>query len=322
MPNKRELGQFYTTNYEYILQGISVPNETQLIEPFCGEGDLVKWVGKPFDEIYDIDPKIIGCVNRDTLMNPPSYSGKWVITNPPYLAKNKADNKRPMNLYKVDDLYKCFMETLILDPPDGGVIIIPLNYWCSIRNTGSNKFCKEFWVSRMNIFEEQVFDDTSYTVCAFKFTKGATNGRPTEIKMFPGSANITQVLDACPFGKEIYKLPQNPNISINRLTPSNANVSGRTHIHMKCFDDIHLWWDDTVDYMDRTPKLTQRMYGTLVINPPPKDQKKLVEIFNTFLQAKRKEHNSLFLTNYRERDRKRISFSLLYTILNWCHSAN
>ena len=175
---------------------------------------------------------------------------------------------------------------------------------------------------KMNIFEEQVFDDTTYTVCAFEFVRGATRGRETRVRMFPGGSTTRQVLDKTPFGREIHSLPQNPEITITRLTPANQDDPGRTHIHMKCFDDIHLWWDNTLDYMDNTPNLTQRMYGTLVINPPPQNQKELVEKFNTFLQAKRAEHNSLFLTNYRERNRKRISFTLLYTILNWCHSLN
>ncbi len=321
--SKSDLGQFFTTNYRHILQNLTIPQGVRVVEPFCGAGDLLGWLGRGADELYDIDPQeVAGCVQRDTLLDPPGYGGKWVLTNPPYLAKNKATDKRAMNLYKVDDLYKCFMETLCRDPPMGGVVIIPLNYWCSMRRSGSGRFCEHFWVSHMNIFEEQVFDDTTYTVCAFRFEKGATAGRPTAVSHFPGGSTTTQVLDGTPFGREIHSLPQNPDISITRLTPANADSPGRTHIHMKCFDDIHLWWDDTTDHMDNTPNLTQRMYGTLVITPPPRDQKKLVETFNSFLQAKREEHNSLFLTNYRERNRKRISFSLLYTILNWCHTLN
>jgi hypothetical protein len=40
---KQKLGQFYTTNYEYILQNLNIPkNITKIIEPFTGNGDLLK----------------------------------------------------------------------------------------------------------------------------------------------------------------------------------------------------------------------------------------------------------------------------------------
>ena len=57
MNSKSKLGQFYTTNSDYILQGMKVPDGVNVIEPFCGQGDLVKWVGREVER-YDIDPKI------------------------------------------------------------------------------------------------------------------------------------------------------------------------------------------------------------------------------------------------------------------------
>lgn len=39
--DKKNLGQFYTTNYNYILQNLFIPeNTTTIIEPFCGSGEL------------------------------------------------------------------------------------------------------------------------------------------------------------------------------------------------------------------------------------------------------------------------------------------
>ena len=39
---KQQLGQYYTTNYEYIMQNLYVPeNITKIIEPFAGNGDLL-----------------------------------------------------------------------------------------------------------------------------------------------------------------------------------------------------------------------------------------------------------------------------------------
>ena len=39
---KQVLGQFYTTNQEYILQDIKIPSQIKnIIEPFTGDGDLL-----------------------------------------------------------------------------------------------------------------------------------------------------------------------------------------------------------------------------------------------------------------------------------------
>ncbi len=42
---KKKLGQFYTTNYQYILQAMNIPDSiTNIIEPFAGNGDLVEFI--------------------------------------------------------------------------------------------------------------------------------------------------------------------------------------------------------------------------------------------------------------------------------------
>jgi hypothetical protein len=42
MNKKQSYGQFYTTNYNYILQNMNIPdNITDIIEPFAGNGDLL-----------------------------------------------------------------------------------------------------------------------------------------------------------------------------------------------------------------------------------------------------------------------------------------
>ena len=76
-------------------------------------------------ECYDIEPHS-NSIQRDTLFNPPKYKDKWVITNPPYLAKNKAKDKKIYNLYNVDDLYKASMVSML--EANGGILIIPTNY--------------------------------------------------------------------------------------------------------------------------------------------------------------------------------------------------
>ena len=74
-----------------ILSNMNIPNETHnIIEPFVGNGDLLKFIKNKENyklEIYDIDPKCKDVIKRDTLKNPPDYTNKFVLTNPPYLQK-------------------------------------------------------------------------------------------------------------------------------------------------------------------------------------------------------------------------------------------
>ena len=56
---KQKLCQFFTTNYEYILQDFKIPKcVKKIIEPFCGNSDLLKFVNiKDYKvECYDIGP--------------------------------------------------------------------------------------------------------------------------------------------------------------------------------------------------------------------------------------------------------------------------
>ena len=98
--SKSQLGQFYTTNYEYILSNMEIPEGVKtIIEPFVGNGDLLNFIknkNKYNIEIYDIDPKYEATIKRDTLNDPPCYDNKFVLTNPPYLARTNIKIKNYM----------------------------------------------------------------------------------------------------------------------------------------------------------------------------------------------------------------------------------
>ena len=109
---KSQLGQFFTTNADYILQDLKIPPYVKhIIEPFAGNGDLLPKSTSYTLECYDIDPKKDFITKRDTLLEPPSYLDKFVLTTPPYLARNKSKDKSLFDKYKMNDLYKCFLSS-------------------------------------------------------------------------------------------------------------------------------------------------------------------------------------------------------------------
>ena len=340
--SKNQLGQFYTTNYEYILSNMKIPSNVKtIIEPFVGNGDLLKFIKnkKKYNlEIYDIDPKITDTINQDTLTNPPDYTDKFILTNPPYLARNKSKKKDLYEKYKCDDLYKCFIVNIISNVCQGGIIIIPLNFLSSVRKADielRKKFLDKYSVKIINIFEEQVFDDTTYTVCSIYFVKKLNNEVNNNIKtyIYPSKKEMNISLTSennYTIGGEIYNLQQNSKYKVQRATKeTKENI---TNILLKCIDDninSQLGFKIVSDedrFIDNTENLSARSYATLVINKSLtlEQQEHLVDKMNKYIKEKREQYNSLFLTNYRESNsiaRKRISFDLAFNICNYMLSS-
>ena len=350
--NKKQLGQFYTTNYAYILQNMYIPdNISNIIEPFAGAGDLLNFINdndrdKYNIECYDIEPKKDFIIKRDTLLNPPNFNGAFVITNPPYLARNKSDDKEIYDKYNTNDLYKCFISLLIGSSCAGGILILPLNFLSSIRKADiklREKFVKKYDIILCNIFEEQVFNDTSYSICCLQFSAKNYNSESggdgcdggCDCYIYPSNKRISFVLNAgnnYTIGGKIYNLPRNTKYKIDRATRlvKNEDENLITNILVKCIDDslyskigLSIVDDLTKEkHIDRSPNLTARSYAVLVIEPriTAEEQSALVDKFNTYLNEYRDQYNSLFLTNYRESNsiaRKRISFGLVYEICGY-----
>ena len=331
---KKQLGQFFTTNYEYILQGLTVPPNVSIIEPFAGNCDLLKWkeLKNKQIECFDIDSKknCPDVIKRDTLLNPPDYTGKFVITNPPYLARNKNKDKKIYDKYNLNDLYKCFLKQLIESKPIGGILIIPLNFWCSIRKSDielRKLFIETFEIIKMNIFEEKVFEDTGYTICSLNFFTGQNGNKKGTLPLtfYPNKNQLNVELtkeNNWTIGGELY-IKNKSNYKCFRLTSKNEKECNKfiTNINVKCIDDsedskIKLFYSNK-HYLDDTKKLSARTYATLIIEPAinEQQQKKIIKDFNEKLAEYRQKYNSLFLTNYRENCRKRISFDLVYNIV-------
>ena len=333
---KQNLGQFFTTRYAHILQNLSIPEDiTTIIEPFTGNGDLLNFLDKEkyTIECYDIESRHNFIKTQDTLLIPPDYTNKFILTNPPYLARNKSKNKTLFDKYNVNDLYKCFIKELFSNRPNGGIIIIPLNFWSSIRKADiqlRREFLNIYEIIHLNIFEEQVFDDTTTTVCSFQFTlKIQEQIQEFGISIYP--SNIFLLIPPLNnsnnymIGGGIYNLPVKGYYRITRLTKKNKQ---NTNILVKCIDDNERNMiglsvvDDNNIYVDNTQNQTARTYATLVIEPKIDifEQKELVKKFNAFLCIWRTTYHSLFLNNYRESKdiaRKRISFDLVYKIIEY-----
>ena len=223
----------------------------------------------------------------------------------------------------------------------GGIIILPLNFLSSIRKSDielRKNFLQKYTIKIVNIFEERVFDDTSYTVCSIHFMeKTPTDTDIFDTFIYPSKKKLAIKLapdNNFTIGGEIYNLPQNSKYIIQRATKKTKN--NITNILLKCIDDninSQLGFSIVSDeerFIDNTPKLSARSYATLVITNTldksftVEEQVILVQKMNSFIKKNREKYNSLFLTNYRESNtiaRKRISFNLAFKICNYIISS-
>lgn len=325
MSKKKQLGQFYTTNSQYIIGNllIDLPKDVVVVEPFCGKGDLLIF-DNPY-EIYDIDPKIDNCEKRDTLKNPPDYSGKLIVTNPPFLAKNKNKDKSIYELYQVGDLYKASIKSILSSI--GGILIVPLNFFCDEDNSIRELFFERFDIIKLNIFEETVFEDTTYTICSFSFklnTEKKTK-QLVDCNFFPTGTYRQFELSKTSgwrIGSEFLDIiDSQKNIGIKRLTiGGNPN----SNLYLRAIDTgsetgrIALTINETPFF----GKESDRTFATLIMDKiySREQEQKICDEFNSFLEKYREMYNSMFLTNYRNSStyaRKRISFDVSYKLISW-----
>jgi len=203
---KAQLGQFFTTNSDYILQGLeSFVKNKEITDPFAGNQDLFSWASKnkckkitgfDCDKKYTDNKKVF---YNDSINSPKKY--KFVLTNPPYLHKNKADGKTKDNFFSgthsfFEDLYQVSIYS-ILDSEEG-ILIVPLNFLCAENSKKiRNLFFEKFKIIKLNVFSQQVFKDTTYNVISFyyKKKKGFDGKNKISAAIFPEKEKINFAIE-------------------------------------------------------------------------------------------------------------------------------
>lgn len=363
---KRNLGQFFTTNSGYILQGFGefVENK-EVSDPFAGNQDLLNWAkNNKCKKIvgFDCDKKYIDKQNvflNDSINSPKEY--KFICTNPPYLHKNKASIEIKEKFFSgknsnFEDLYQVSIFSIL--NCDEGIIIVPLNFLCAENSKKIRElFFEKFEIVKLNIFSEQVFDDTTYNVISFYFRKKQKISEKSTIDMtiYPENKRIKLTLEkkcGWQFGGDfIYKIKNVKNeLGIFRLTEDFLS-SGEYEVKialqnikdkkiLKTGGNIKKLLEKNILFLRAVDskggkkiqledirkykisglvgKNTSRNMAHLIFKREVSinEQIELMKKFNDELSANRKKYLSFFLTNFRDNNRKRISFDLTYKFLN------
>lgn len=326
MNKKQKLGQFFTTNSEYIIGNLVdiIQDNSKVIDPFAGDWDLLKCVDKPTIELcgFDIEPRNEKTVKQDTLKYPPSYTGCWIVTNPPYLGKNKCENKEIFEQYKTDDLYKAALLSII--GSEGGIIVVPLNFLSTKRSKVRNIFLKEYEIEKINIFEEQVFNDTTYTVCAFSFIRKENKKQKISATFYPSGEKRSFILkssDDYRIGADFFSLLDNKSsVKVSRLMKGQEPNS---KLFLRALDSGSK--DGRISLQLREESYygisTDRAFASINFSKKfsLEQQTKIMEDFNFILEENRRKYNSLFLPSFRNStshcSRKRIAFADAYDLI-------
>ena len=369
--NKKQLGQFFTRNSDYILNGLEkFIKGKDVTDPFAGGGDLILWAKKHgIKKVkgYEIDKKYINRIDifyHDSMKNHERYN--FVLTNPPYLNINKADEETKRDYFRMDnfeDLYQISLFS-ILDSKEG-IIIVPINF-LSAENSKRirNIFFSKFEIIEMNYFKHQVFPDTTCNVIAFYYRKKKNffdNNFSIKTHIYPGNKIINIELKkdfSWSINGVFLKIIQNQRneLRIHRLTEKDIlKEQGSIEIpaaynHIKnigtvkvseelynkirsniillkaidtgtekgkvCLENIKRYDIDCLVSKDTSRHMVYLIFQNKVSIT---EQKQIIEVFNKEINEMRDKYSSLFLTNYRDNGRKRISFDFVYKFINYVY---
>lgn len=313
--------QHYTTNASYITNGLLdfIPPNATLVEPFCGAGDLVALFPNHKWEKYDIEPKTPDTILCDTLLSPQNYREKWVITNPPFLAKNKAKNKFLFTRFPYDDLYKIALSTIM--DCEGGIIIIPTNFFADERSGAIRSlFLNQFRIFKMNVFTHPVFTSTTYSVCCFAFRRKNNIAEQQTFSITVEPIHETFSMSIEP--QYDYRFAGNYYDDIERVEPIFGRLTTETttdyitSIRLYAIDTrgtpIHMEYDEEPFYGKSTDRTYATLTSKMLLNE--EQQKHLIGLFNQEMAQFRALYHDLPLTNYRDFGRKRIGFDFAYRL--------
>ena len=367
--NKKQLGQFFTRNSDYILQGFEeFVKGKEIVDPFAGSKDLIFWAEKNKAKKvkgFDCDKNLVDnkkVFYNDSINNPKEY--EFVLTNPPYLHKNKAGMETKNVFFagknsNFEDLYQVSISSIM--QAEEGILIVPLNFLCAENSSKIRSiFFNKFKIIKLNIFSERVFKDTTYNVISFYFKKKDKNSEKNEIPavIFPNNEKINFILEQkfdWQFGGDfinkikntknhlgVFRLTEDylqsgeykaemalQNIKDKKVFQLNEKIKkaiGKNILFLRAIDSKNgkkIQIEDIRKYgvFGLVGKNTSRNMAHLIFKEeiPIGQQEVLMKVFNDELNQERKKYLSFFLTNFRDNNRKRISFDLAYKFLNYLY---
>ena len=284
----------------------------KFLEPFAGANNIVDMFQPLSNDIdwscYDIHPNNINNTSgievqkRDTLVNFPK-GFDVVITNPPYLAKNRARRlglAYPKVAEKYEDLYLCAIDK-VLENVKYAAMIIPDSFIQKV-----NRY--EQHIVAIDRCAKTLFEDTDEPVCVVYFVKNANK----DIKLYSDGNYIGTFQEF-----------KNKELSSELDIPWDFN-NPDGEIGLIAIDNIR---EASIRFVpgeklaDRKIYVSSRSYTRIAGLPKDIDRRRLLTLANMLLEEYRLDTKDLFLTAYKgvRKDgqlRRRLNFKKARIILN------
>lgn len=319
---KKLSGQFYTItnpfkNNYFFKWFKNIENyyniiDLEILEPFAGSNNIIKLV----EELNLSKPKNWKCfdINIPNINNIPEYEiilqdtikdfpkgYKLVITNPPYLAKNKATILDSNNFdYNFDDLYlKCL--DLMLKNCDFVAAIIPESF------ITSNKYQDRLYC--VISLEMKMFDDTEVPVCLALFNKEKTD----DFFIVKNNINIG-------YYKELKKYLIEYKTNINWKFNDNDGIIGLYGVDNTNEESIKFVKGNEIkNKIKNTSRAITKISGLEF--KKEKELENFIQKLNKNLKEYRNSTNDIFLTSFKglRKDgkyRRRLDYKTAKNILN------
>jgi hypothetical protein len=297
------LGQFFTKKdlwfQPQVEQFIKDANPNIIIDPFAGQGDLLKVIKNIKTVGFDIDESLNWFIN-DSLISIPKFNNSLILTNPPYLAKNSAQRKKfSINFNDFQDLYQIALAQC-LKSSYYVVAIIPETF---IRY---NLFIE--YLDNATILEGELFEDTEYPVCIVCLRRGSNlNGHIYKNDKYIGKLkDLLEIRNRYKSnGAKIIFNDRNGNIALRAIDGHN--------------DRIRFLRVEDLNYDIDKVKVSSR--AITLISVKCDDVNEIIEKANQYLNEFRDECCDLLLAPFKGNNkegkrRRRLDFEMARRILN------
>ncbi|AXK51613.1 Eco57I restriction-modification methylase domain-containing protein [Spiroplasma alleghenense] len=324
---KNELGQYFTVKNSWITRPVlsfinkNILSRNLILDPFAGNGDLFdainsKIPNKEFEyKGFDIDKELSWEINDSLKQIPLNSPDKtFIITNPPYLAKNSCKRNGFNDTYKKYfnnsmhvDLYLIALETMI-DLKIPGVAIVPETFI-------NSKFSKEF-ISKIVIIEPNPFADTEVPICIVCFD-GSKKQDCVIYKNNDKIGKLSKLLEMNPLAKNINLFDLRFNdikgrIAIKGVDSTNPN------------EKIKFLNKSDLNYNLSNIKVSSRAITIInskkLSNLDDKSIEKMIDCSNSLLNNYREQTRDVLLTPFKGNDknnsrRRRLDFKIARAII-------
>jgi hypothetical protein len=321
---QQKLGQYFTTNSDTILEGFEdLVVGKHVVDPFAGQKDLLRWAehnGAASVKGYDLVPQSSDIIRNDSLKNPTDYTGLIVVSNPPYLSRNKTKgDKSVFDQWNQNDYYKCHLASLA--SCDEAIVIVPANFFCESSDRIRKLLFKTHSITKAKFWTEPAFDDATVSVTAFHMVKKAKPYQDFPCLILPENTEIRMILrqeNNYLHGDTFFDYIQNAR-DIAAIKTDVGMPAPNTNLVVGLLDNGK--WKSGISYNSGEPVYTNpKSFTTYQLTLPEytlteEQQQRIAVLFDARLIEFRKKYHSMFLSNYMGPNQKILSRSIIKKLL-------